>query len=527
MSAITFGPQGYLTPPLGGADVPASVGVAGNILTRTSGVGPNGLPATIWSNSSAWVPTGTTANMPDGTGAIVSTLPSGVSVPAATLSAAIDSLGTPVAGNFAYRGASSWVLLAPPSSVTAPLVSYGSAPQWAALSALLDTMAASPTQGSIAYRDASVWKALAPGAAGQVLSSGGAGANPSWVTTSLASRPSTDTHTLLEYRFNEGPYSGSALPVALKNRGAYGTSNYSTCPPSTLSGFTMPASGSTTTSTVASSTGWAVGQLVNIATAGYMYITNVSGTTLTLKNLGITGNASSSTVIASGVAIAPCVDLLNFGVGVGVRSLGKIDYAYGFNGTDNASVSNYNTPSSGGSGAFPSITQFTVHALVYPIGYPGKQGHLLGYSHAQTWASAFNDFRLFLENTGDGKWGVYFNNQSFSSITPYAGQYGWVTPNEWQLLSATVDLTITTSSVNLYRNGVLVGTSSTSATATLAFGSAGYWYVGNPNLTGGDTGDGLSGKLGWTAFENTIRSQSYIAGLWASIAPEASGWPVS
>lgn len=36
------------------------------------------------------------------------------------------------------------------------------------------------TQGSLLYRGASSWSALAPGTAGQVLTSGGAGANPSW-----------------------------------------------------------------------------------------------------------------------------------------------------------------------------------------------------------------------------------------------------------------------------------------------------------------------------------------------------------
>lgn len=40
----------------------------------------------------------------------------------------------------------------------------------------------SNTQGSILYRGASAWSALGPGTSGQVLSTNGAGANPSWVT---------------------------------------------------------------------------------------------------------------------------------------------------------------------------------------------------------------------------------------------------------------------------------------------------------------------------------------------------------
>jgi len=51
------------------------------------------------------------------------------------------------------------------------------------LSKALDT-AFSAAQGAVLYRDASAWKALAPGAAGQVLQSGGANANPSWATPS-------------------------------------------------------------------------------------------------------------------------------------------------------------------------------------------------------------------------------------------------------------------------------------------------------------------------------------------------------
>lgn len=63
-------------------------------------------------------------------------------------------------------------------------VSGGSAsPSANSLSALLDgTLGA--TQGSILYRAASTWLQLGPGTNGQVLQSGGAGANPSWVNSS-------------------------------------------------------------------------------------------------------------------------------------------------------------------------------------------------------------------------------------------------------------------------------------------------------------------------------------------------------
>ncbi len=42
----------------------------------------------------------------------------------------------------------------------------------------------SSTQGAVLYRNAASWQALGPGTAGQVLQTGGAGANPSWVAQS-------------------------------------------------------------------------------------------------------------------------------------------------------------------------------------------------------------------------------------------------------------------------------------------------------------------------------------------------------
>lgn len=46
--------------------------------------------------------------------------------------------------------------------------------------AILDVI--SSTQGAILYRGATEWEALAPGTAGQILQTGGAGADPSWIT---------------------------------------------------------------------------------------------------------------------------------------------------------------------------------------------------------------------------------------------------------------------------------------------------------------------------------------------------------
>jgi|SRR5580765_1312398 hypothetical protein len=93
----------------------------------------------------------------------------------------LDVLGT-TQGDIIYRGASAWQVLAP-GSAGQILTSGGAAanPAWASNSTNLDTFGS--TQGDILYRNATVWTVLAPGTNGQFLTSGGAGANPSWTST--------------------------------------------------------------------------------------------------------------------------------------------------------------------------------------------------------------------------------------------------------------------------------------------------------------------------------------------------------
>lgn len=68
--------------------------------------------------------------------------------------------------------------------------SYSFAADGGDIQALLDSI--STVQGTILYRDVADWVALAPGTVGQVLASGGPGANPSWVN---APNPSLYTLT--------------------------------------------------------------------------------------------------------------------------------------------------------------------------------------------------------------------------------------------------------------------------------------------------------------------------------------------
>jgi hypothetical protein len=78
------------------------------------------------------------------------------------------------------------------NSGTAGQVGYygatGNAISGQSLSNFLDATFGS-AQGSVLYRGASAWSALGPGLAGQVLSSGGSGANPIWSSTAATLGP--------------------------------------------------------------------------------------------------------------------------------------------------------------------------------------------------------------------------------------------------------------------------------------------------------------------------------------------------
>lgn len=91
-------------------------------------------------------------------------------------------------GSVLYRGAGGWSAL-PPGLVGDVLTSGGTGadPTWAvggggggSIQTMLDSI--SSTQGTILYRSATAWTPLAPGTSGQLLGTNGSGANPSWTT---------------------------------------------------------------------------------------------------------------------------------------------------------------------------------------------------------------------------------------------------------------------------------------------------------------------------------------------------------
>jgi hypothetical protein len=94
----------------------------------------------------------------------------------------VDGIGN-TRGSILERGASGWTALAPGSSGSVLTSSgAGADPSYQTLTSLIDSNFSS-TRGTILYRGAGGWAALGTGTAGTVLTTGGAGADPSWGVT--------------------------------------------------------------------------------------------------------------------------------------------------------------------------------------------------------------------------------------------------------------------------------------------------------------------------------------------------------
>lgn len=127
--------------------------------------------------------------------------------------------------------------------------------------AVLDAI--STTQGVVLYRGATDWASLAPGTAGQVLQTGGAGANPSWTTVSGGN----------SYRTLFGPVQGKGGGTATWTAGFMGAVSVYLLPGETISKVGFEANAAS------ASTVWKVGLYSDNAGAMDTKLAEASSTT--------------------------------------------------------------------------------------------------------------------------------------------------------------------------------------------------------------------------------------------------------
>lgn len=115
---------------------------------------------------------------PTGNGTLTTTIASGA------VTGSKIATGTVTSANIANGTVANVDLATSANNTIKSNVSGGTAsPSDNTITQILDSTIGN-TQGTIAYRGASAWVPLSPGTAGQILSTNGAGANPSWIANS-------------------------------------------------------------------------------------------------------------------------------------------------------------------------------------------------------------------------------------------------------------------------------------------------------------------------------------------------------
>lgn len=204
----------------------------------------------------------------------------------------------------------------------------------------------SSTQGALLYRGSSTWTAIAPGTAGQVLSTGGAAANPSWTTV-------TGTGTVTSVTCGTG-LSGGTFTTS-------GTCALST-PVTVANGGTGLASGtsggipyySTTTALTSSALLTNHALIVGGGAGAAPSVVASLGTSTTVLHGAAAGNPTFGAV-ALGSDVSGNLPVANLGSGSGASST---TYWRG-DGT-------WATPSGGASGALANIQFFTSSGTYTP-----------------------------------------------------------------------------------------------------------------------------------------------------------------
>ena len=99
-----------------------------------------------------------------------------------TIGGVTMTLGADATGDTYYRNGSGILSRLAVGSGSGVLTVSGGLPAWTTVSALIDAVFGS-ARGDIIYRSPTGWTALAPGTSGQLLQTGGTGANPTWITS--------------------------------------------------------------------------------------------------------------------------------------------------------------------------------------------------------------------------------------------------------------------------------------------------------------------------------------------------------
>lgn len=213
-----------------------------------------------------------------------STLSVGSAATAASATTATNVAGG-ATGSLPYQSAAATTTFLPIGTQNYLLRAGATTPEYASLNTVLDGL--TTTQGSIIYRGVSGWTALTPGTSGYLLTTNGAGANPSWTAApasgvtsisfgSTGLTPNTASTGAVTVAGTLGTgYGGTGLTTFTSGGAVYATST------SALTTGTLP--------TTAGGTG-----LTSFTSGGAVYATSTSAlTTGTLPaTSGGTGNSS-------------------------------------------------------------------------------------------------------------------------------------------------------------------------------------------------------------------------------------------
>ena len=175
------------------------------------------------------------------------------------------------------------------------------------------------TQGDLVYRDGSGLQRLGAGTAGQVLQTGGAGANPSWGTVSsdyvkIASVTATGTASTVNFEYDFTPYKNiivkyydtypstqnsiefrvaiGATPTYLSGASDYAVLGYGRY--DNFSGANGSQSSSNQYNRIISSIGWAQNTGQSTTSFGSLEIYNVNSTSGLYKGYRVDGSASEA-----------------------------------------------------------------------------------------------------------------------------------------------------------------------------------------------------------------------------------------